>query len=113
MIGNVSLLFESGVVMLDWSQTFQLNGVFMHYDLRRNGILLSRNLVTSVTLTEEPLEIGESKSRIQSITCTLGLYLFNKKRLSFCNCHNLFSLFTMQIILLSKCCLFCLLSKGI
>ena len=43
-----------------------------------------------------------------------GIYLFNKKKVCpLCNYHNLFSLFTMQIILLSKCCLFCLLSNGI
>lgn len=58
VIGDVSLLFENGVITLDWSQTFQLNGILMHYDLRRNGVLLSRNLATSVTLTQEPLEIG-------------------------------------------------------
>ncbi len=56
---DVSLLFDNGVVTLDWSQTFQLNGIVSHYDLRRNGILLSRNLATSITLTQEPLEQGK------------------------------------------------------
>ena len=46
------------MVSLNWSNTFQLNGIVSHYDLRRNGILLSRNLATSLTLTQEPLEQG-------------------------------------------------------
>jgi len=61
-VGEISLLLTRDVVSLDWSQTFQLNGVLFHYDLRRNRILLSRSLATSVTLAQEPLDQGTNQA---------------------------------------------------
>ena len=49
-------------VLLDWSRTFRLDGVLVHYDLTRNGILLTRNTATSVSLLREPNGMSESLS---------------------------------------------------
>ena len=51
--------FDSGVITLDWSTTFRLNGVLMHYDLERNGVLLTRNREASISLPQEPQNTGE------------------------------------------------------
>lgn len=56
MVAGVSLSqdFDSGLVRLDWSATFRLNSVLMHYDLQRNGVLLTRNRESSIVLPQEP-----------------------------------------------------------
>ena len=51
--------FTNEVVRLDWSSTFRLNGMLQHYDLSRNGILLRRNPMTSISLPREPTGIGK------------------------------------------------------
>lgn len=55
---NLQPDFQNGVINLDWSLTFRLNGILRHYDLERNSVLLTRNMATSISLPQEPQGIS-------------------------------------------------------
>ena len=52
--------FLERVINLDWTLTFRRDGVLVHYDLTRNGVLLTRSTATSIALPREPVGMSES-----------------------------------------------------